>query len=173
MSMSQEWPQIIVNEWVELAKVLFVTLTCYENPPPYLFRGQANSTRSLKPSLLRRLNKLKTRQQHVEIEAWLTKEFLTQSSLYAETSPIYMQLKDGRHIEQWAYMQHHGCATRLLDWTASAYIAAYFAVCELPDDPGAVFIVAPRARLILIEGARDFRQSLQKKICFPIRARIA
>jgi hypothetical protein len=141
--MSQEWPEIIVNEWVELAKVLFVTLACYENPPPYLFRGQANSSWALKPSLLRRLDRLKTRQQHLEIEAWLTKEFLTQSSLYSETSPIYMQLKDGSHIERWAYMQHHGCATRLLDWTASAYIAAYFAVCEFPDDHGAVFIVAP------------------------------
>ena len=70
-------------------------------------------------------------------------KFLTQAPLYEQTSSIYTQLRDGRRIEQWAYMQHHGCATRLLDWTASAYIAAYFAVCEFPDKPGALFIIAP------------------------------
>lgn len=139
------WPEITitVNTWFELARDLFVTLSCYENPPSYLFRGQANAKWSLKPSLLRRLCAVKTRQQHLEIEDWLTKEFFSQAPLYQETASIHTHQGDNRLIAQWAYMQHHGCATRLLDWTASAYIAAYFAVCEFPAEPGAVFIVAP------------------------------
>lgn len=38
-------------------------------------------------------------------------------------------------------MQHHGAPTRLLDWTASLYVAAYFAVESSIDQDGAVWIV--------------------------------
>ena len=34
---------------------------------------------------------------------------------------------DTKMIEYWAYLRHHGFPSPLLDWTASPYIAAYFA----------------------------------------------
>jgi len=38
-------------------------------------------------------------------------------------------------------MQHHGAPTRLLDWSTSIYVAAYFAVIEQPNADGVIWIV--------------------------------
>ncbi len=37
-------------------------------------------------------------------------------------------------------MQQHGAPTRLLDWTTSAYVALYFAVCENFESDGSLWL---------------------------------
>ena len=46
--------------------------------------------------------------------------------------------------DSWLFlMQHSRLPTRLLDWTQSALVAAYFAVTEHPDMPGAIWALSP------------------------------
>ena len=43
------------------------------------------------------------------------------------------------------YMQHYGAKTRLLDWTESAFVAAYFAVAREDESDGQLWVLNPTA----------------------------
>ena len=54
-------------------------------------------------------------------------------------------------IAQLAFAQHHGLATRLLDWTMNPLVACFFACCELQSEDGAVHILDSPENLVLDE----------------------
>lgn len=110
--------------------------------PKFLFRGQANSSWSLKPSFTR----LATEKKLTRIKALkLEQEALNKFSISARNLlPIENTIGLlGAKLELlgWAsMMQHYSAPTRILDWTKLLWVALYFSCCDEADSDGAVWI---------------------------------
>lgn len=129
------WPETRVANWNRFVEV--VTRLQLGAPPTatYIFRGQPCSKFSLQPTLQRKVNSL-NRDETIRVEKLLLAEFQSQAHLLLQESrlPDYEDT-----ISWWTLMQHHGAPTRLLDWTKSPYVAAYFAVESESDQDGVLW----------------------------------
>ena len=104
----------------------------------YLFRGQTNSAWRLTPSLHRALKAGTSAPDAIDIERRVQMEFFSQVHLHVDPALLNFGQKD--LWERWALMQHYGAPTRLLDWTLSPYVGAYFAVEDGWDSDGAIWV---------------------------------
>jgi FRG domain len=95
----------------------------------WVFRGHANSSYDLKPSVGRGKHTSKSREKYEE----------SLFTIFRREAVGYISSIPADDWEWLSFAQHHGLPTRLLDWTNNLLAALYFAVDSHPDADGEVF----------------------------------
>lgn len=114
---------------------------------PYVFRGLSNRDYRLDTSLTRFVGD----SDRWDLELHLLRDF------YKYAQREIREPKSVWHLL--AVVQHHGLPTRLVDWTRSPLVAAYFATAGSPEVDGVVWMVDYRgAHDLLPEGIQAIRR---------------
>jgi hypothetical protein len=152
------WPTIEVESWQRFIALAERLVIGSPQDAPYVIRGQADSAWELTPSLLRLFPQNVTPEQALAVEKVSVEEFQAQAHLHLSAALLPSRFPTAGLPEWWALMQHHHAPSRLLDWTRSPYVAAYFAVEQELDKPGAVFVVhVPTASSAFLSAFPDRR----------------
>ena len=128
-----KFPVIEINTWQDYLKT--ASGSRYKN---WAFRGQSNAEWPIYSSLSRYLRNFGIHQQ-----AWARQEdrilriFERKAHLYLEHVPV-----EEDNFQWLALMQHHGAPTRLIDFTWSPFVAAFFALEHATKD-AAVWAISP------------------------------
>jgi len=141
------WPEIVIHSWGKfLDEVeMFGTATA-PLKRNYIFRGQADAGWSLQPTLARLMSQLgASEEKAADIEQGALVRFKAQAHLHPEECFV----QEHTDPEWWTTMQHHGAPTRLLDWTHSPLVAAYFAVNSHTGTDAAIWAVHRRTLVAL------------------------
>jgi FRG domain len=117
--------------------------------PMDLYRGQANAEWPLQTAIHRALSRSNMLEGAANTEYWMLRDFRRGASRYLSKHP-----EDADYVGWLSLMQHHGAATRLLDFTHSFYVACYFALIDAAGD-SAVWAVDPDFLLRVMERAFD------------------
>jgi len=132
----------IASSWGEFILLASGFLGRSSSFPRCLFRGHSDNNWGLLPSF-GRISAGQSIQWALNHEYEMQRLFRLEAHNFIEPPILPSHTK---HIELWwSVMQHYGVATRLLDWSASPYVAAYFAVVTLSDCDGVIWISHPHS----------------------------
>jgi hypothetical protein len=121
---------ITINSWRDLLRLS-------DEFPLHVFRGQADAKWELECSLHRSIEANYVVEDSDVVEYFLLREFRRGAKRYLSDVPI-----ESDFVSWLSLMQHHGTPTRLIDFTYSFYVAAYFAIIGTVGD-SALWIVDP------------------------------
>lgn len=114
-----------VSSWSELRDILEELADA-----GWAFRGQSDATWPLESSLARYMKMYGgPPADWLGRETKILRNFKRKAHLLLPRTPA-----DGEILEWWALMQHHGAPTRILDFTWSPYVAAFFALERATND---------------------------------------
>jgi hypothetical protein len=131
------WPETTLNGWDHFLKMVSALTVGSPSITSYLFRGQADANWPLKPTLLRYIKPDVSTEEAITIEKDALREFRSHAHLHL---PSNILSSTSNLLHWWSLMQHYNAPTRLLDWTKSPYVAAYFVVEQLWDRDGAIWL---------------------------------
>jgi hypothetical protein len=134
-----KWPELVASKWEDFDVLISHMIDQgHLLKEIFFFRGQSDKKWSLLPSFTRILNKIDIGFFLKDYDVEITKKF---KSIARQHIPQNMTPDDEDWVGWWQLMQHYKVPTRLLDWTISPYVAAYFAVIENIDNDGAIWAV--------------------------------
>lgn len=123
----------------------------------YVFRGHAQADWQLLPKAGRAEFYLPDNRDLGRFHDW------TRSAVaYTSLSSSYLD-----HL---ALAQHHGLATRLLDWSMNPLVACYFACSDQADKDGAVWMYEMNSTFMTEEITRDALKECHGVFCFRPKA---
>lgn len=146
--------ETVINSWAELIAHLS------KLSGDWAFRGQADARWCLQSKLSRRL-----RIARIHSRAWGAQEHRILRIFKRKANLFLTDIPDEDDSFRWlALMQHHGAPTRLLDFTWSPYVAAFFALEDANSD-AAIWAINPSAlskKITLSIGGKKRKMSPEK-----------